>query len=389
MRFPALSLGLLLTALPALAGPGAFVSDVSVDAVEQPESSKVVFTVEAGTTYPLLKKGGPGRAWCKLRGVSTEGWVLCEGAQESAVQAAPSAAVLAAADRADSAQRAQARQQLFAARSDESDEEQAVAVVVSAPSGAAPRYEGAAPAASAPPSTVAVTWKAATGCATTCSRKPLFDKRPTLSAMDKEVLALCPARPDVSVSANDVRRFVTRYYDDPRIQQALSAAGRPGTRQPNIDWLTSLWVSTGPRNAFTHVFCGDDWDRGPIGGLHFLPRYAQLESEGKLCYGGPARGGVAKNKDKYLIRYQGVAPWSCGEKRMGGFSEAPDAVGILSIGTRAFARCCARDGAKKEGGIYGAKDLGDTRWQIWCGTRNGTYGIATLYPTDDAATCGE
>ena len=66
-----------------------------------------------------------------------------------------------------------------------------------------------------------------------------------------------------------------------------------------------------------------------------------------------------------------------------------DAVSIAAIGTRAFVRCCARDGAKKEGGVYSAPDLGGTSWQIHCGTRNGTYGIATLYPTNDRPTCAE
>ncbi|AGC44747.1 hypothetical protein MYSTI_03435 [Myxococcus stipitatus DSM 14675] len=382
MRFPALCLGLVLTTLPALAGPGAFVSDVRVEAVDQPESPKVVFTVEPGQTYPLLKKGGPGRAWCKLRGASAEGWVLCEGAQESAPPTAPSATALAAADRADAEQRAVGKERLRAAFASEAsseesspDEDEGPAVIVSAPGAQAPRYTGGS--------------RDTRECASTCSSKPLFEKQPVPTALDKEVLQMCPARPDASVSAAEVRRFVARHYEDPRIQTALSAAGRPGQKQSNIDWLTSLWVSTGPRNAFTHVFCGDDWERGPIGGLHFLPRYAQLEAEGKLCYGGPVRGGSAKAQGQYLIRYKGVAPWSCGEKRVGGFSESPDAVGLLSIGTRAFARCCARNGGKKEGGVFSAPDLGNTKWRIWCGTRNGTYGIATLHPTDDSATCGE
>ncbi|MCP3101316.1 EndoU domain-containing protein [Myxococcus sp. K15C18031901] len=404
MRPSALCLAVLLSALPALAGPGAFVSDVRVDAVEQPESPRVVFTVEPGTSYPLLKKGGPDRAWCKLRGTTAEGWVLCEGAPESAMPERPSEEQLVAADRADAAQRAEGRERLraeFAAQRAEKPQDTGLAQAggrAGAGAGApaptddddlGPTVEVAAPAAQAPRGPITVTWKPATGCATTCSRAPLFAKSPALSDMDRAVLDLCPARPDTSVSAGDVRRFVARHVNDPRLQLALSAAGRPGARQANIDWLTSLWVGTGPRNAFTHVFCGDDWDRGPIGGLHFLPRYAQLEAQGKVCYGGPVSGGAAKRGGQYLIRYQGVAPWSCGEKKVGGFTESPDAVGLLSIGTRAFARCCARDGAKKEGGVYAAKDLGGTNWRIWCGTRNGTYGIATLHPTDDAATCGE
>lgn len=338
-------LSTLFLPLAALAGSGAFVSSTRVEAVDQPESKKVVFTVEPDTSYPLLKKGGPDRKWCKLQGPKSEGWVLCEGAEETAVQAAPSATELVKADK--------------------------------------PQKAEVVPAVA----------KMASGCATKCSNPPLFSKAPELSAVDREILALCPARPDVSVSAGDVQRFFSNHYDDARIQRALAAAGRSRTgasaKKANIEWLTSLWVSTGPRNAFTHVFCGDDWLKGPIGGLHYQARYAQLEAEGKLCYDGPVRGNKAIQGDQYLISFHGVAPWSCGEKKTGGFSRSQDAVSTAAIGTRAFVRCCARDGAKKEGGVYSAPDLGGTSWQIFCGTRNGTYGIATLYPTTDRPTCSE
>jgi hypothetical protein len=338
-------LSILFLPLSALAGSSAFVSSTRVQAVEQPESKKVVFTVEPDVSYPLLKKGGPDRKWCKLKGPGGEGWVLCDGAEETAVSAPPSAVELVAADK--------------------------------------PVTTEAVPAVA----------KVASGCATTCSNPPLFSKPPQLTAVDKEILALCPARPDVSVSAGDVQRFFSNHYEDARIQRALAAAGRTrqgaGSKQANIEWLASLWVSTGPRNAFTHVFCGDDWLRGPIGGLHYMARYAQLEAEGKLCYDGPARGGSPLKGDNYLITFRGVAPWSCGVKKIGGFSKSQDAVSVAAIGTRAFVRCCARDGAKKEGGVYSAPDLGGTSWKIFCGTRNGTYGIATLYPTDERPTCSE
>jgi hypothetical protein len=338
-------LSTLFLPLAALAGSGAFVSSTRVEAVDQPESKKVVFTVEPDVSYPLLKKGGPDRKWCKLQGSKGEGWVLCDGADETAVQAAPSATELVKADKAQKAE------------------------------------------------VVPAVAKMASGCATTCSNPRLFSKAPELSAVDREILALCPARPDVAVSAGDVQRFFSSHYDDARIQRALAAAGRSRTgssaKQSNIEWLTSLWVSTGPRNAFTHVFCGDDWLKGPIGGLHYQARYAQLEAEGKLCYDGPVRSNKAIQGDQYLISFHGVAPWSCGEKKVGGFSRSQDAVSIAAIGTRAFVRCCARDGAKKEGGVYSAPDLGGTSWQIFCGTRNGTYGIATLYPTNDRPTCSE
>ncbi len=57
-------------------------------------------------------------------------------------------------------------------------------------------------------------------------------------------------------------------------------------------------------------------------------------------------------------------------------------------GTRAFVRCCPREG-RNAVGVYAADDLGGQRFKIACGTRNGTYGIATFYPVDERPTCAE
>nr|WP_148273418.1 hypothetical protein [Stigmatella aurantiaca] len=338
---------LLLLSLPLsvlASGPGAFISSIRVEAVAEPESKEAVFTVEPDTSYPLLKKGGPGRKWCKLRGATGEGWVLCDGAEETAVTAAPGAVELAVADKAPSAE-------VLSTMAPESS-----------------------------------------GCATTCEHPRLFSQLPAVSEVDREVLALCPSRPDVSVSAEAIHQFFANHYEDKALQHALAVAGRPlegpEARQANLTWLTGLWVGTGPHNAFTYVFCGDDWMRGTIGGLHFLPRYAQLEAEGKICFTGPARSDAeALQGDNYLIQFRGVAPWSCGEKKVGGFSRSQDALSIAAIGAQAFANCCARDGAKKEGGVYSVPELDGAAWKIRCGTRNGTYGISSLYPTSESPTC--
>ena len=225
-------------------------------------------------------------------------------------------------------------------------------------------------------------------CLPRCDTKPLFSEAPALTPTDREVLQICPARPDASVSRGDVERFFRAHLDDPRIQRALSRAGRSGNREENVAWLTGLWVGTGPRNAFTHVFCGDDWTRGKIGGLHWLPRYAQLEQEGKVCYRGPAHGTSALKDAQYTFRFVGVSPWSCAVKQVGGFTEDHDPVTLVALGTRAFVRCCPRDG-KNAVGVYAAPDLGRTPFKIACGTRNGTYGIATFYPVDERPTCAE
>jgi len=225
-------------------------------------------------------------------------------------------------------------------------------------------------------------------CPTTCNASPLFPAMPELTAADREVLQACPARPDASVSRGDVERFFRAHLDDPRIQTALSRAGRSGNREDNVTWLTDLWVGTGPRNAFTHVFCGDDWTRGKIGGLHWLPRYAQLEQDKRVCYGGPVHGGAALRDGEYTFRFRGVAPWSCAVKDVGGFTADHDPVTLVALGTRAFVRCCPRQSANAVG-VYAAPDLGGQRFKIACGTRNGTYGIATFYPVDEPSTCAE
>ncbi len=313
---------LCLLAATARADGTAFVAPSSTEAVDQPTGHHVLFEVHAGTSYGLLKRGGPGGTWCKLASPKggPPGWVPCEGATATA-----------------------------------------------APVGSQGR---------------------ASACLTSCSSPPLFHGPVSLSAVDREVLATCPARPDGAATLEDVRRFIAAHMDDARLERALSAAGRPGDRAANVEWLASLWVGTGPRNAFTHVFCGDDWTKEAIGGLHFLPRYAQLESEGKLCFLGPVQGKDVQANGQYVFRFAAVSPWSCGKKRVGGFTVEHDAVQVLAIGTRAFARCCDRSKGSKDGGVYAAPDLGGVPYRIWCGSRNGTYGIATLYPTDERVTCG-
>jgi hypothetical protein len=309
----------------AAGGHAVFTAPGPIEALDQPDG-RAVGRLEAGRAYPIVKRGGPRGAWCKLDVSGTPGWVPCDAA---------------------------------------------ISVGPAAESPAPPRGKD---------------------CPTTCTRPPLFGGAGDLRPVEREVLALCPARPDAATPRGELRRFFAAHHDDRRIQRALSAAGRPGgpgAREGNIDWLTGLWVGSGPRNAFTHVFCGDDWDRDKLGGLHWLPRYAQLEAEGKVCYGGPVRGKDPKAGDQYLIRYDAVAPWSCGAKSVGGFPAERDPLELVSIATRAFTRCCTRRGEASDGGVYPAGGASDLRFRIWCGTRNGTYGIASFYPTDERATCGE
>jgi len=168
-------------------------------------------------------------------------------------------------------------------------------------------------------------------------------------------------------------------------------AGRPKSLsgKDREEWLASIWSGPAKRNAFTHVLCGDEWDREALGGLHLESRYAQLEREGKVCYDGSARTfGDACSGGQCLIRYRGVKGFSCGVKETGGFVQGFDALDMLAAGTRAFLTCClGRRGAIiRESARY--KGPRGVTFQIACGDRNGIPGIVTFYPIDDTPDCG-
>ncbi len=304
-------------------GSGSFVSEHPLPALDQPRGGRAIFEVVPGTAYGLVKRGGPEGGWCKL--------LPPDGGTPGWVRCE---------DGVEGHDAWEGRRASTAGR-----------------------------------------------CATSCGNRALLPSPPALSEVDREVLSVCPARPEAAVSREDARRFFAEHLEDPRLQRALSMAGRPGDREAAAGWLTDLWIGTGPRNAFTHVFCGDDWTRPSIGGLHWLPRYAQLEAQGRICYAGPVRRGGPERNGAYRIRFKGLSPWSCARKRDGGFTAEHDPLAMVALGTRAFVRCCARGGGRKEGGVYAAADLGGSAYRIWCGSRNGTYGIASFYPTEERVTC--
>lgn len=231
-------------------------------------------------------------------------------------------------------------------------------------------------------------------CAATCEAKPLFGSPKAPDAVDAEVLKLCPARAGERVEPDAIRDFFARHLDDQRLAQAVaSVAPFAKSKAERAAWLAGIWSGPAPRNAFTHVLCGDDLDRDKLGGLHLEARYAQLEREGKLCYGGPARGGAACSGGQCTITFRGVQGFSCAVKDVGGFAQGLDALDLLIAGTRAYQACCMggapaavdQAGRLREGGKYaGPRGL---TFQIWCGERNGSPGIATFYPVDGAPDC--
>lgn len=46
-------------------------------ALDQPSGPTTIGPLKAGASYPLLKRGGPSTAWCKLRLPEGQGWVRC------------------------------------------------------------------------------------------------------------------------------------------------------------------------------------------------------------------------------------------------------------------------------------------------------------------------
>ena len=221
-------------------------------------------------------------------------------------------------------------------------------------------------------------------CPEKCGGERLYPQGKPPNAVDAEVLALCPA-PGGAVSPQKAEVFFAKHVDDPKLAQAMPE-GLVGKHREG--WLASIWTGPGDKNAFTHVLCGDDWDTGKLGGLHLEARYAQLESQGKVCYDGSGRMGQPCPDGNCKIEYRGAKGWSCAVKTVGGFVQGMDALDMLATGTRAYLTCCLGKGGAivREGGHY--KNKRGQVFQIWCGDRNGSPGIASVYPTDDDGDCG-
>ena len=58
---------------------------------------------------------------------------------------------------------------------------------------------------------------------------------------------------------------------------------------------------------------------------------------------------------------------------------------LLTAGTRAFAACCMGRETRDRGLYAGPRGV---TFQIWCGERNGRFGIATFYPSAGPPDCG-
>lgn len=57
---------------------GVFTPSRSVQALDQPQGKSSVGTLEVHQAYPLLKTGGPGGKWCKVKLPGAQGWVPCQ-----------------------------------------------------------------------------------------------------------------------------------------------------------------------------------------------------------------------------------------------------------------------------------------------------------------------
>jgi hypothetical protein len=220
-------------------------------------------------------------------------------------------------------------------------------------------------------------------CPTVCTAPGLYRSEPKLVPVDRELISVvCPAPPEDRIAARDVTAFFVRQLGDERLASAAALiAPKADTDATRARRLTAIW---GKHGAFGHVLCGDHWKGRTLGGLHLEARYAQLEREGKLCYGGPAR----RNRDpcdKGLcsIRFRATRAAGCAEKPKGSFLQGADAIDLLAAGTRAYAACCK---GRRRGGLFAGP--GGATFEIACqGGRD--KAIATFFPAGFARpTCG-
>lgn len=102
---------------------------------------------------------------------------------------------------------------------------------------------------------------------------------PPLSAFDRDVLKTC-GEIGTKVRSNDFKQLMLNNRNVLReIKQAVGGQLLP-TRTTEAEFLDDLTAIWSRREGFEHIFCGELEGPTKIGGLHFVGRYFELQTEG-------------------------------------------------------------------------------------------------------------
>lgn len=138
--------------------------------------------------------------------------------------------------------------------------------------------------------------------------------------------------------------------------------------------LTEAWFAV---HAFEHIFCGEPEANGPIGGMHYVGRYLQLQQTGEACRMDNLRQNEVVPSVLYsmgvIMRFGNYTARSS----IKGYGLTLSAEDLLKLGTRAFAENPTDSRDKTTACLLPVEDDGYRFTSVFA---RRSAGIRTFYP---------
>ena len=162
---------------------------------------------------------------------------------------------------------------------------------------------------------------------------------PTLNAFDQAVDTVC-GQPGKSVSPAEFKALMQQHPDVLQRIQAFTEnrvfAERPA-KTSSADYLNDLTEAWFAVKAFDHIMCGEPEAGGPIGGMHFIGRYLQLQQSGQACRMANYRQNEVVDGVLYSMgAIMKLANGGVARSSIKGYGLTLNAEDILKAATRAF-----------------------------------------------------
>lgn len=153
-------------------------------------------------------------------------------------------------------------------------------------------------------------------------------------------------------------------------------ANRPAKANPE-DYLTDLTEAWFAVHAFEHIFCGEPEANGPIGGMHYVGRYLQLQQTGEAC----RMDNLRQNEVVPNVLYSMGVIMQFGNytarSSIKGYGLSLSAEDLLKLGTRAFTDNPTDSRDKTTACLLPIQDDG---YQLTAVFARRNAGIRTFYP---------
>ena len=239
---------------------------------------------------------------------------------------------------------------------------------------------------------------------------PFFDNTPNPVRLKSGLADITPPAPRIDAfgqAVNQVCGTVGSHVSPEAFKQLLRShttvlnniktftngkvfANRPAraNTEDYLNDLTDAWFAV---RAFDHVFCGEPEANGPIGGMHYVGRYLQLQETGEACRMDNLRQNEVVPNVLYSMGVIMKYGNNVARSSIKGYGLTLSAEDLLKVATKAFAENPTTSRDKTTACLAAVKDDGRQFTVVFA---RRSSGIRTIYPdaspspTDPACTQG-